>query len=344
MELLVAAGDPHWADFVEAFYRNLEDRLAALPMVDSVATASITPLISDEEQPSPGPGFRIGGQTSESSHSATMRLVSENYFRALNIPVLHGEPFHDTSSDHQTAIVSQSFAAAFWPTQDPVGQIVISPEGERLRVIGVARDTRTHYTDEPDGPCIYMLRRTPARGDLILVRFRGDVAPISAAVSRVVHDLDPDILALSSTLRADMDDNAERAWTIGEIVLFVAFVAAVLAIVGIYGVVGYSVTRRTREYGIRAALGATPRALMRLVLASGIQPVLAGIAVGVLLAAMFSIAVVASLRNAPIPLSTTNPTPYAIVCATLIASALVAMLRHACRAAAIEPLTALREE
>ena len=86
-----------------------------------------------------------------------------------------------------------------------------------------------------------------------------------------MHDLDPEILAVPSTLRADMNDIAEQVWTVGEMLLFVAFVAAVLAIVGIYGVVGYSVTRRTREYGIRAALGATPRELMRMVFTSGIQ-------------------------------------------------------------------------
>jgi multisubunit Na+/H+ antiporter MnhE subunit len=83
---------------------------------------------------------------------------------------------------------------------------------------------------------------------------------------------------------------------------------------------------------------------MWLVFASGMQPVLAGTAVGVLFAAMFSLGLVASLRNAPIPLRITNPIPYAVVCTALITSAMVAMLRHARRAAAIEPLTALREE
>lgn len=176
----------------------------------------------------------------------------------------------------------------------------------------------------------------PLRGDLVLVRFRGGIAPASAAIKRVVHDLDPEILAVPSTLRADMNDIAEQVWTVGEMLLFVAFVAAVLAIVGIYRIVGYSVTRRTREYGIRAALGVSARELMRMVFTSGIQPVLAGTTLGVVFAAMFSVAMVASHRNAPIPLSITNPIPYVIVCATLIASALIAMLRHAHRAAAIE--------
>lgn len=329
---------------VEAFYQNLQEQLADLPMVDAVAISSITPLASDFGQANSGPGFRSPGQTSEQSHGAMVRIVSQGYFRAVDIPILHGEEFENTSSADNEVIVSQSFAAAFWPAQDPVGQVVISPEGKRLRVIGVARDTRTAYTEEPDDPCIYMLRRTPLRGDLVIVRFRGDAAPVSAAVKRVVRDLDTETLALPSTLRADIASTAEQLWTLGEMLLFVAFVAAVLAIVGIYGVVGYSVTRRTREYGIRAALGATPHELMRLVFASGIQPVLAGTAVGVVFAAMFSLGLVASLRNAPIPLRITNPIPYAVVCATLIASAMAAMLRHARRAAAIEPLLALREE
>jgi putative ABC transport system permease protein len=149
---------------------------------------------------------------------------------------------------------------------------------------------------------------------------------------------------LSSTLRAQMDDNAERGWEIGKMLLLVAGVAGVLALLGIYGVVGYSVTRRTREFGIRTALGATPRDVMQLVFALGIRPVIAGIVAGTAFAFLFAVAVVNILREAPLPLSSTNPVPYVTVAASLILAALVAMIGHARRAASVQPLSALREE
>jgi putative ABC transport system permease protein len=170
------------------------------------------------------------------------------------------------------------------------------------------------------------------------------VDPIAAAVKHIARDLDPQILVLSSTLRAQMDENAEEGWLIGKMLLFIAMVAASLALLGIYGVVGYSVTRRTREFGIRAALGATPRELMRLVFASGVRPVIAGTLVGSACAFVFSWATVKALRNAPIPLSPGSPIPYGVVAASLIFAALIAMIGHARRAAGIQPLVALREE
>src|SRR5438046_10154158 len=117
-------------------------------------------------------------------------------------------------------MAAQSFATAVWPAQDPICREVIAPDGKRLRVLGVVRDTYTGYTRQPDGPCIYMLRTIPARGDLVLVRFRGDADPIAAAVKHIARDLDPQMLVLSSTLRAPMDSNAEQGWLFGQIVFF----------------------------------------------------------------------------------------------------------------------------
>jgi putative ABC transport system permease protein len=255
-----------------------------------------------------------------------------------------GRVFRNTLSDENAVMISQSFASAFWPAQDPIGKEVIAPDAKRLRVLGVVRDTYTGYTRQPDGPCIYTLRNIPARGDLVLVRFHGDADPIAAAVKHIARDLDPQMLVLSSTLRAQMDYNAEQGWVIGKMLLFVAGVAGFLALLGIYVAVGYSVTRRTREFGIRAALGANPRELMRLVFDSGLRPVIAGTLAGTIFAVLFSFILVNALRRAPLPLNPTSPVSYGLVCASLIFAALVAMVGHAHRAARIQPLVALREE
>ena len=328
----------------EVFYRTLQEHIAAIGQVDHVATTSLTPLAGDSEGPTGGAEFRLRAQLSAEGRMATVRAVSQNYFSTLGIPFLRGEGFPNSQSDDSAVIVSQSFAAAFWPQEDPIGEAVLSSDGKRLRVLGVVRDNHTGYTNEADGPTLYALRIKPMRSDLLLVRFRGDVDPIVAAVKHIARDLDPQMLVLSSTLRAQMDENAEQGWLIGKMLLFVATVAASLALLGIYGVVGYSVTRRTREFGIRAALGATPQDLMRLVFASGLRPVVAGTIAGTACAFVFSLATVKALRNAPLPLSPGSPGPYAVVAASLIVAALIAMIGHARRAAGIQPLVALREE
>ena len=329
----------------EALYRTLQERLASTPLVDAVATSGISPLTTDgDEGVEPATGFRLPTQASGETHSATVRAVSQNYFATVGVPLVHGDVFRNTPSDENAVLISQSFATAFWPARDPIGEEVIAADGKRLRVLGVVHDTYTAYTRQPDGPCIYMLRRTPARGDLVLVRFRGDAGLIAAAVKHVMRDLDPQMLVLSTTLRAQMNDSAEKGWILGKMLLFVAGVAGFLALLGIYGAAGYSVTRRTREFGIRSALGATPRELMRLVFTSGVRPVVAGTLVGTMFALLFSFGLVNALRRAPLPLSPTSPVSYGLVCTALIFSALVAMIGHARRAARIQPLVALREE
>src|SRR6266576_3912369 len=154
----------------------------------------------------------------------------------------------------------------------------------------------------------------------------------------------PSLLGVVIHLRTQMDYNAEQGWVIGKMLLFVAGVAGFLALLGIYGAVGYSVTRRTREFGIRAALGANPRELMRLVFNSGLRPVIAGTLAGTIFAVLFSFILVNALRRAPLPLNPTSPVSYGLVCASLVFAALVAMIGHARRAARIQPLVALREE
>lgn len=331
------------ASEAEAFLRRFQDRIAASNQVDSVATSSVTPL-ADDEKSSSGTEFRLPLELSAEGHAATLRAVSRNYFRTLGIPFVRGDGFPPSDSDNSAVVVSQAFATLFWPRKDPIGQTIVAGDGRRLQVTGVVRDNRTSYTNEVDEASLYMLRSKPSNGDLLLVRFRGNKIPVALELKRIAHDLDPEMLLLPSTLRAQIDENAEHVWLLGKMLLFVAGVAVALALLGIYGMVGYSVTRRTREFGIRTAMGAAPRDVMRVVFASGARPVFAGIVVGIAAAFGFCSGVVKLLEAAPIPLSSTNPVPYATVAISLTLAALTAMIGHARRAARIEPLIALREE
>jgi predicted permease len=336
--------DSYSASDAAAFLTRLQDRIATISQVDEVATSSMSPLEGDVEESTRGTEFRLPNQISVEGRSATVRAVSRNYFTALGIPFVRGEGFPRSDFDARAVVISQAFAAAFWPRQDPVGQTVVTGEGKRLLVVSVVRDNYSNYTNEPDGPALYALRSKPSGGDVLLVRFHGNEVPVAAELKRLVHELDPQMLALPSTLRSQMDDNAEHAWVVGKMLLFVAGVAVGLALFGIYGMVGYSVTRRTREFGIRSAMGASPRDVMRVVFATGARPVIAGIVVGIAVAFGFASGVVRIFKHAPIPLSATSSMPYAVVAISLTLAALAAMIGHARRAARIEPLTALREE
>jgi predicted permease len=328
----------------EALLTRLQDRTAAFGQVDDVATSSTTPLAGDAEGTAAGTEFRLPSQASAQGRGATVMAVSRNYFSTLGIPFVRGDGFPRTNSDGGAVIVSRAFAEAFWSRQDPVGQTIVSGDGKRFNIIGVVPDNHTGYTSEADGPTLYTLRDKPSAGDLLMVRFHGNVVPVTAMLRSIVHDLDPQILIVPSTLRAQIDENAENGWLIGKMLLFVAGTAAALALLGIYGMVGYSVTRRTREFGIRLAVGATPRDVMRVVFATGSRPVAAGIIVGMAVAFVFSCGVVKAFERAPLPLSATNPVPYGVVAILLASASLGAMIGHARRAAKVEPLTALREE
>jgi putative ABC transport system permease protein len=180
---------------------------------------------------------------------------------------------------------------------------------------------------------------------VLQVRFHGNAVPVAAGLRRIVHDLDLQVLLLPTTLRAQMDDNAENVWLIGKMLSFVAGVSVALALLGFYGMVGYSVTRRTRDFGIRSAIGRfsarrdASRLCHRSEARDGRNHRGNGSRVRLCIRRGKSV-----FQPAPVPLSSTNPMPYAAVAISLALAALAAMIGHARRAARIEPLTALREE
>jgi len=326
------------------FYTAFEQRLVALPAVESIATSSASPLAGEQEQGETPSQFHLPTEGAQEGHNVSVMQVSANYFSTLGLRLMRGEAFRNIPSDSGTAVVSQSFATAFWPGKDPLDQVIVGPDGQRLRVIGIARDTRTENPGHSDGPFIYLLRSRPVTGDLLLVRFHGDTRALQLGVKNAVRELDPQMFVLTSTPREMLNEIAEQMWRLGKMLLFVALVAAGLALFGIYGVVGYSVTRRTREFGIRAALGASRRELMRLVVVSGSRPVFAGTVLGALMAAGFSLAIVKATGSAPLAPSAHDPLTYITVCVLLLMASTLAMLGHARRAARVEPLVALREQ
>ncbi len=177
-----------------------------------------------------------------------------------------------------------------------------------------------------------------------MARFQGDAATMQLAVRNVIREMDREMLPRIGTLQSLMDNFAASFWKLAEMVLFLGAVAIVLAVTGIYGVVAFSVSRRTREMGIRMALGATRTDIVLSVIASGVRPILFGLLAGMLLALAGAEALAKVLRATPIGLDVRDPVAYVAVSLLLVLTALAAMFGPALRAARQDPSGALRQE
>ena len=168
--------------------------------------------------------------------------------------------------------------------------------------------------------------------------------PMAEAVRRVLREMDREMIATPQTVRANMDEQAARLWVPVRLILVLGIVAMMIAVIGIYGVVAFAVSRRSKEMGIRAALGATRNDIIGLVLRSGLKPVLVGLAAGLLFAVAGSVVLVRVLSDLPIVFEIGDPLVYLSVSLLLSLAALAAMCGPAWRAAKAEPMRALRQD
>jgi putative ABC transport system permease protein len=342
--------DPHQIGYDEprawAFYDELERRLALLPGVESVATSLGAPM-----------GYFIGAwpMAKEGTQSApdgprsvyTGNLISPAYLATMRIPIVRGRGFtlHDTARSTRVIIVNETLARQMWPGEDPIGKRVIvqRPEGDLWEVVGVARDSKYLVVFEGHLPHFYFpIRQSPLYMRTVSIR---TVAPDALAplVEREIHGLDADM-----PIADLMTQQQVVAGGVGYLMFQIGGVQAgamgllglVLSVVGVYGVVSYGASLRTREMGIRIALGAQPRDVRRLVLRQGTVLVAAGIAAGLAVAA----AVTRALSSFFVLVGTLDAPTFAAVTALLGGIALVACYLPARRAMRVDPMVALRHE
>jgi predicted permease len=328
---------------------QLRTRVAALPGVASVAFAAHLPL----GPRSLAPFSHIGeGDTGESTQRAEYNTVSAGWFETMGVSIVRGRGF--TAADERAegdvaAVIGEAMARRFWPDADALGRR-FRCGAVTYHVVGIARDARSLDLAEPDAQFFYeaaQLRTAPLPagdstrppGFALLVRSTADVPPIQQ-IMQVARSLDPGLVLAVRSLQDVYDAELVPSRRIALFAGLFGVLATILALVGVYGAVAYAVSQRTREIGLRIALGAAQRDILMLVMRQGIAPLVVGVTGGLLLAAVVSLLSRRMLFGLP-PL---DPLVFAGTTALLTAAALVAMLRPARRAAAVDPMRSLRHE
>ncbi len=327
------------------FYDRLLERLRALPGVKSAAAVSILPLDGHAGYFFEVEGGRKFGPKDQNPVVLCL-MATPGYFETMGVTLIAGRPFeeHDGAPESRAAIVNEAFAKYFWPNMDALGKRLRfqGPGNDWIPVTGITHDVRHYGLDQEVRPSVWVpYNAMPQPAMSIALRTATDPHYLTRAVREAQRQIDPElamfnIRTMSERLDRSLWSRRAYSW------LFSAFAvtAILLAAAGVYGVTSYAVSQRSREIGIRMALGARPGQVMRGVLASGMALVSAGVALG-LAGAFLTTRLLESLLFG---VSTHDPLTYAGAIAAVAAVGLMANLVPAQRASRVDPMKILRSE
>ncbi|HEX8144777.1 MAG TPA: ABC transporter permease [Pyrinomonadaceae bacterium] len=326
------------------FQNQILERIGALPGVESVSSTWMLPLSGQDA----GRGFDIEGYTPAPNErtNAAFSAVSPRYFQTMEIPVRMGREFNeqDTAAATGVIIVNETFARRYFPNADALGKRVKlrGDDNPWLTIVGVVGDVKhTELTAEPRTQLYLSSLQSPFPFINVVVRTANDPASLAAAVRKEVWAVDKDQpVAEVETMLQLVSNSVARARFNTLLLGLFAFVALLLAAIGLYGVMSYSVTQRTHEIGIRMALGAQRRDVLKLVVGQGMILAFAGVVLG-LCAAFALTRLMASLLFG---VTATDPWTFIGVAVVLSAVALLATVIPARRATRVDPMIALRYE
>ncbi len=338
---LVRSDEAH----VRQFYKYVRDRVPEVPGVEGATLSSAIPLSPGQDQSGVIPeGYQLPkGQETESVFNST---VDEHYFPTMGIDVLRGRGFlaTDTPGTPRVAVVNQEMASRYWPNQDAIGKRfrLGDRNGPWVQVVGVARTTKYLWIAEPPMPFVYLpFAQNPKTQMSLITQSWGDPASLAAPLREMVRQYDPSLPVFD--VRTMEEFYRMRAVNVPN--MLVSLVSAMglmglaLAMVGLYGLVAYSVACRTREIGIRMAIGASQSSVLRLVLRQGLVLAGTGIVIGLALSALAGKAVMSAFYTARVDAVSYVVVPLVLIAVTLIASSIPAR-----RASLVDPTTALRFE
>jgi len=339
-------------------YDRLFERLQGLPGVISVAGAARPPFAG-----SMGMQFKIEGRPAQdpgpqgSGLNAAYMPITPNYFATVRIPVLQGRDFSasDTASAPRVVIINKTMAQRWWPNENPIGQRItfdFVPDEQPREIIGVVGDVRMNQTQKQPGPVVYLPHVQQSQrwigpawnyrsAMFYVLRTSGNPTGIAGAVRSAVAEIDPSKPAGNlRTVEQNLRDQISGQRVYMLLLSVFGAIAAVLAAVGIYGVMAYAVTQRTREIGIRMALGATSSSVMTLVVKQALILVFIGLILGI--AGAF--ALTRYIADELYGVKPTDPTTFMAVSAGLVAVAVLASVIPTRRAVSVDPTVALRHE
>jgi len=350
--------DPKAKSGQAIFYSNLIDRLKQVPGMRKVGATSGLPmegglpdgmflLMTQNEVPKTMDDFGALFQQKERIGNADFCVASEGYFQVLGIPLIRGRAFdqRDGADSPHVAVISESLARDRWPSQDPIGHTIefgnMDGDLRLLTIVGIVADIHEYGLDAPLRPTVYVnLFQRPRAAITVTMLSDADTRLVTSAARGMLQDLNPEIPAkfrtFSQVYSASLGSRRFNVILIG----FFGMVALLLAMAGVFGVMAYSVSRRTREIGVRVALGAGSSDVLRMILGQGLRTIFIGVAIGI----AGSLALTRTVELLLFGVTATDPLTFGGVILLLVAAALVACFVPARRATKVDPLVALRYE
>jgi putative ABC transport system permease protein len=333
---------------VERFWSGFLERVKAIPGVESVAATTLLPLRGGGDT-----YFYIEGRppiTDSDKMNATVCTITDEYFSTMRIAMVQGRTFNtsDVGDGAPTMVINAGLAKRLFPNETAIGKRLVVDFGKPVtaEIVGIAGDVRVYgqVNDAPD--IMYFSNRQPGVGFGVgsmhlVARVRGDPSDYAAQVRAALRGLDGDVpIASVESMSSILYESISAARLRTQLLTGFAVVALLLAVVGLYGMLAYSVTQRSREMGIRIALGAQPGAVFSLVLRKGVLLVITGIVLGVVGAMATTRLLNAQLFN----VAPNDPTVFAAVAVALALAGVAACVVPARRATRADPISALRIE
>jgi predicted permease len=340
------------------FFSNLIDRLKQIPGMRKVGATSGLPmdgghpdgtflLLTQGEVPKTPDGLGTLFQQKERTGNADFCVATDEYFQALGIPLIRGRIFdeHDAANSPHVAVISESLARERWPNQDPIGQTIefgnMDGDLRLLTIVGIVSDTHEYGLDAPPRPTVYVnLFQRPRSAITLTMLSDADTASVTSAARGTLQNLNPEIPAkfrtFSQVYSASLGSRRFNVILIG----FFGITALLLATAGVFGVMAYSVSRRTREIGVRVALGAGSGDVLRMILGQGLRTIFIGVAIGI----AGSLALTRTVESLLFGVTATDPLTFGCVTLLLVGAALLACYIPARRATKVDPMIVLRYE
>jgi putative ABC transport system permease protein len=336
--------DANWRNWT-GFYQQLLARIEALPGVESAGATLALPIDGRVWNTSFKVDGRAFGRLSEQPQ-ADARIVSNNYFHVMKIPLRSGRYFseHDTKDSPHVAVINEVLAHLYWPNEDPVGRFIeMAAFGAgHCEIVGTVADIRqTNLSDGP-APGIYIpYTQEPMPWQTLVVRTKNDPTGLAGLIRHEVAALDPEqpvgrVATLDELMEASTAQPRFRTFLLGGF----AGIALLLSAIGIYGVMAYTVSRRTREVGVRMALGASPVDILKLIFGESMALTLVGVGFGL----VGAYAVTGVMKTLLFGVTSTDPFTFSSVTLLLCSVALLAGYIPARRAMRVDPMAALRDE